>query len=294
MTNNLGWLDYDQVINGQMEYAHVGGIGPEWELDGAGVGLLNGDGQPAFLMRNTGNVTNGLLEVGEVVNGQVSFTAVGGVGPEWTFEGVGNLLGHGQADFLMHNTAGLLEVGEVANNVAQFTQIGGMGAEWQFAGTGNFLGDGRTGFLIRNTGTVAPGLLEVGEEVNGSLTFTPVGGIGSEWKIVGTGDYLGAGHPGFLIENTGNVANGLLEVGEVSGGHISFTQVGGLGSEWQFVGSGNYIDTSKADFLIRNTGNVANGLLEVGSITGSAASYTQVGGVGSEWNFHTSNIAVTP
>jgi hypothetical protein len=198
----------------------------------------------------------------------------------------------------MHNTGivapGLLEVGEVVNGSAKYTSIGVVGPEWQFGGVGNLLGDGRTGFLIRNTGTVAPGLLEVGEEVNGSLTFTQVGGIGSEWKLVGTGDYLGAGHPGFLIENTGNVANGLLEVGEVSSGHLTFTQVGGLGSEWQFAGSGNYIDTSKADFLIRNTGSFANGLLEVGSISGNMTSYTQVGSVGPEWNFHAGNVAVLP
>ena len=144
---------------------------------------------------------------------------------------------------------------------------------------------------MRNTGNVDNGLLEVGEMQNGALAFTQLGGIGSEWKIVGTGDYLGAGHPGFLMENTGNVANGLLEVGEVTNGTLNFTQIGGVGPEWQFVGSGNYIDPNKADFLMRNT---ANGVLDVGSVSNGTASFTQVGGVGSEWNFHTSNVAVMP
>ena len=45
---------------------------------------------------------------------------------------------------------------------------------------------------------------------------------------------------------------------------------------------------------MRNTGSVANGLLTVGSVSNGAASFTTVGGVGPEWNFHSSNVAVLP
>src|SRR5260370_26511407 len=79
MTNTNGAFDFDQVVGGQMIYTQIGGIGPEWELDGSGLGLLNGDGKPAFLMRNTGSVANGQLYVAEAGNGSAGFTGIGGV-----------------------------------------------------------------------------------------------------------------------------------------------------------------------------------------------------------------------
>ena len=72
------------------------------------------------------------------------------------------------------------------------------------------------------------------------------------------------------------------------------TAIGGIGPEWEFVGSGHYLSTTSDDFLIRNTGNAANGLLDVASISGGKASFTPVGAVGAEWNFHSGNVAGLP
>jgi hypothetical protein len=221
------------VVNGAASFTAIGAVGPEWQFEGNAAFL--GHGQSDFLMRNTGNVANGLLEVGEVVNGAATFTPIGAVGPEWQFEGTGDFLGDGHAGFLMRNTGnvanGLIEVGEVVNGAATFTPIGGLGPEWQFKGVGDFLGDGHTGFLVRNTGSVAPGVLGVGEVVNGQFTFTDVGAVGPEWEFVGTGNYLDSGKTDFLMRNTGN---GTLEVGSVSNGVANYTLVGGVGPEWNF------------------------------------------------------------
>ena len=79
-------------------------------------------------------------------------------------------------------------------------------------------------------------------------------------------------------------------VGEAPNGNLTFTQIGAVGPEWEFVGSGPYID-AKSDFLLRNTGT---GALVVGSVNSGAAQFTTVGAVGSEWNFHSTNVAVLP
>src|SRR5947207_2601878 len=94
------------------------------------------------------------------------------------------------------------------------------------AGLGLLNGDGKSGFLIRNTGTVAPGALDIGEVVNGAAVFTPIGGVGLEWQFKGIGDFLGDGHTGFLIRNNGSVAPGVLDVGEVVNGNLTFAQIG--------------------------------------------------------------------
>src|SRR5207249_28786 len=108
--------------------------------------------------------------------------------------------------------------------------------------------------------------LDVGEVVNGSVMFTPVGGLGPEWQFEGVGDFLGDGHTAFLIRNSGTVAPDRLVVGEVVNGNFTFTDIGTAGPEWEFVGTGHYLNSTRTDFLMRNTGNVAPGILDVGSI----------------------------
>ena len=54
----------------------------------------------------------------------------------------------------------------------------------------------------------------------------------------------------------------------------------------------------KSDFLIRNTGTVIPGALEVGAVSGGPAgyqtAYTPVGTAPTTWNFHTANPAILP
>src|SRR5439155_25214795 len=137
MTNNDGALVFDQVISGQMAFTQIGGLGPEWEFEGSG--YLSGDGKPGFLIRNTGSVDGGKVAIGEVNNGAASFNLIGGLGPEWSFAGNGDFLGHARGEFLIHNTGsvagGTLAVGEVNGGAARFTVIGGVGAEGECAGT---------------------------------------------------------------------------------------------------------------------------------------------------------------
>ena len=66
--------------------------------------------------------------------------------------------------------------------------------------------------------------------VNGQAEYTLLTGLGSEWKFVGAGDYLGEGHDQFLIENTA----GAVVIGDWLNGAMHLTEVGGLGSEWTF------------------------------------------------------------
>jgi hypothetical protein len=290
MTNTSGALEFVHVENGSLTFQQIGGLGPEWKFEGAGNFL--GSSSPGFLIYNTGGVIGGALQVGSVVNGSAQFTSVGGIGPEWKFEGNGDFLGTGKSEFLIHNTGGVingaLQVGSIVNNSLQFTSIGGVGPEWQFKGTGDFLDDGHTGFLIYNTGSVASGALEVGEVLGGQAVYTSIGGVGPEWQFEGVGDFLGDGHTDFLIRNTGSVAPGKLEVAEVTNGHLTFTDIGGVGPEWEFIGSGKYKGGAEDDFLMHNTGNVNGGTLQVGSVVFGVAQFTTVGGVGPEWTFHDS------
>jgi hypothetical protein len=219
--------------------------------------------------------TNGALVVGEVAaSGQLAYSQIGGLGPEWRFVGSGDLLGDGNTGFLIEDTSGALVVGEIAGGQASYTQVAALGPEWSFHGTGDFLGVGATQFLIENTA----GALVIGDIVNGQATYSQVAGLGPEWSFEGTGDFLGDGVSDFLIENTA----GAVFVGEVgSGGQASYTQVAALGPEWKFVGTGDFLGDGKSDFLIEN----ASGAVVVGEVQSGVATYTQIGGLGPEWSF---------
>ena len=101
----------------------------------------------------------------------------------------------------------------------------------------------------------------VGEVTNGGVTFTAAGGLGTEWQFEGNADFLGDGQTQFLIRNTGTVAPGALDVGEVQNGAAVFTPIGGLGTEWQFEGNADFLGTGQSEFLVRNTGTVEPGAL---------------------------------
>jgi hypothetical protein len=270
------------------------GFGPGAEPDLAAISILDppppapGDGDP---LATNGS---GQLELAQVVNGALEFTPIGGIGPEWELDGRGDLLGDGASGFLMRNTGtvipGALYVGEVENGRAVYTPVGGVGPEWQFAGVGDLLSDGRVGFLMRNTGHVIPGTLEVGEVVSGHAVYTPIGGVGPEWQFEGVGDFLGDGHSGFLMRNTGTVIPGALAVGEVAGGQLTFHDIGTLGAAWQVVGTGPYVD-AHADIMLRDG---SSGAVEIGSVTDGTLAYTTVGSAGPEWNFHAANPATRP
>jgi hypothetical protein len=328
--------DYTQSGASELWWLNSNGQSTIWQLNGAQVTQistvsppagLTGDGLSDLLMTST---ATGVLVLDELSGGQMTYQQIGGLGPEWQFEGSAMFLGDGKdGELLWNSNSGAMVVAEDNAGTAQYTAIGGVGPEWQFEGNGALLGQATNGFLLWNSDS---GALVVGSVAGGAAQYTQIGGIGSEWQFEGTGNYLDDDRTGFLIENTA----GTLVVGEVVGGAAQYTAVGGLGSEWQFEGTGNLLGHGQDDFLIRDqntgalvVGEVANGsaqytqigavgpewqflgvgdydgastsefvmrnsntgALVLGTVSGGAATYTAVGGVGLEWNFHTDHVA---
>jgi hypothetical protein len=231
--------------NGTASYTQIGAIGPEWQFEG--IGALAGGSSADFLIwdGSSASPSYGALVVGAVAGGPGSYTAsytqIGGVGPEWQFEGVGPYLGNGSTDFLMWDTSqssaayGSVAVGQDVGGTARYTAVGGLDpSAWVFEGSGDLLNDGKDSMLLWNQNT---GALVVGE-VNGSnqLQYTQIGGVGSAWQFLGVGDYDGKSPAEFLMWNAnGTNPTGALVIGTVAGGSVSYTQAGGVGpSQWTF------------------------------------------------------------
>jgi hypothetical protein len=52
---------------------------------------------------------------------------------------------------------------------------------------------------------------------------------------------------------------------------LTFTDIGKVGAEWEFVGIGDYVGGAATDFLMRHTGTDA---LVVGSVANGTMSFT--------------------
>lgn len=153
--------------------------------------------------------------------------------------------GQGRSDLLIQNASGAVVMGQVSGGQANFTALAALGPEWSFRGNGDFLGDG----FGRSSTATWSSLAQVS-------TTSPAQ---------------------FLIEN----ANGAVVVGDLTNGHISYTQVGALGPEWTFKGVGDFLQHGDDQFLIEN----ANGAVVVGEVVGGQANYTPIAALGSEWSF---------
>jgi hypothetical protein len=274
--NTSGVVAVGQVgAGGQAAYTVVSDIGPEWTFEGNGNFL--GDGADQFLIENTA----GAVDVGSISGGTATYEQVSGLGPEWSFKETGAFLGLGDDQFIIENTAGSLAVGNVVSGEADYTVIGALGSEWKFVGAGDFLGEGHDQFLIENSA----GAVVVGDVENNQAVYTVVASLGPEWTFEGSGAFLGTPGAGsapksdFLIENT----SGAVYIGEVGANdQVTYTPVTSLGSEWKFVGTGDYLDEGHDQFLIENTA----GAVVIGDYYGGAVHFTQVSGLGSEWAFH--------
>jgi hypothetical protein len=231
---SYGAIVVGEDVGGTAQYTAVGGVGPEWQFEGNGP-LLGGSNDDFLLWDgSSSSASYGSLVVGSVAGGTATYTAIGGVGPEWAFEGVGDYLGDGKAGFLMEDQdTGNLDVGEDVGGTAQYTLVGGLGPEWQFKGSGNLLGQGQDDFLLWDGSSASPsyGALVVGQVTGTTTEYTQIGAVGPEWQLLGIGDYDGKSPSEFLMRD-GNT--GALVIGTVAGGTATYATVGGVGPEWNF------------------------------------------------------------
>jgi hypothetical protein len=260
---------------------------------------FNGGSVSDILISNT----NGAVVVGEVSGGQESYTAVAGLGPEWSFRGTGDFLGDGKSSFLVENAGGFVDVAEVANGKTTYSEVAALGPEWKFVGTGDFwglnqgvligmspywytTGGSQDQFLIENaSGQLDLGTVLYGQTSSVMTAYRQIDQLSPDWKVLGAGAFLGDGTTQFLKENSA----GLVEIGAVQTAIVgnqtqtvttAYTQVAALGPEWTYVASGDVLGDGRAQFLIENAAGVLVAA-EVGA--DGKAHYTTLAGLGPEW-----------
>ncbi len=118
--------------------------------------------------------------------------------------------------------------------------------------------------------------------VNGAAgVIAPAISYSADYFAYVKSDFYGTGESDILIAKQ----SGEVVTGAISGfGLEQFSLIGGLGPEWSFHGTGDYLGEGYSQFLIASTG----GAVMIGDASSGTAVYTQVASLGSEWTFRES------
>src|SRR5579863_3507825 len=211
----------------------------------------------------------------------------GSLGSFWQGFGVGDFSGNGnESDVLLHNASTgalyFLDVLHSKFDAGDSRTAGAIGTEWQLLGVGDFSGNsGESDVAIRDGNTGAVDLLDVQRN---QFVAPPIsiGGIGMEWQILGVGDFSSNANETDILMR--DIQNGAIDVFDVQNSQFvgPAITVGGIGTEWQALGVGDFSgNMGETDLAMRDTQTGAIYVFNIqhNEIVGSHP----LGGVGIDW-----------
>jgi hypothetical protein len=267
---NGGSVQIDDLGPGRLVIRAINNGGVEIRLQQDAHNDFNGDGRSDILWRNdSGRVTDWLGQANSGFSGNFA-NADANAGTDWHIAGTGDFDGDGRVDVLWRN-----DNGDVTNWLGQAN--GGFASNfgnayyqvdnsWHIAGTGDFNGDGRDDILWRNdSGRVTDWLGQANSGFAGNFANADAN-AGTDWHIVGTGDFNGDGLSDILWRNdNGDLTNWL---GQANGGFASnfgnaYYQVD---NSWHVAGTGDFNGDGRSDILWRqDSGRVTDWLGQANS-----------------------------
>jgi hypothetical protein len=255
----------------------------------AGLGHFFGNDTSDMILRNTA----GAFEVYDISNNNITGAApLGAVGTNFLVQGFGDFSSKpNETDMLLRDdTTGQFEVYDIANNQITFpANIGTVGLDWQIGGNdgfgntssiGNFSSKGEADMILRSSST---GKLELYDIANNQITpIGVIGTVGTDWFIVGTGNFSSNPGESDLMMRQGGT--GKFEVYDIANNQITnHVALGAVGLEWQVEGFGPISGVpGESDMLLRNSNT---GALEVYDIRNNQIipPAVNMGSVGLEW-----------
>jgi len=178
---NAGLVGIGELTGGQVAFTFPTALATsQWNI--VGVGDFLGDGKSDILIENIGS-NAGLVGIGEVTGGQVSFSFPTAVAAgQWKFVGTGDFFGDGKDQFLIENigtSAGLLGIGEANNGQVAFTFPTTLASQWTIVGTGDYLAEGHDQILLESTS----GAIDIGDYTAGQVHLTQVSSLPPDWTF---------------------------------------------------------------------------------------------------------------
>jgi hypothetical protein len=162
-----------------------------------------------------------------------------GMAPEWKIVSTADLDGDGKPDLIWQNQ----KTGDVYFWTMNGTAIRDRGyivrsvsLDWRIVGAADLTGDGKPDLIWQNskTGDVLYWVMN-GTQWSGMRSYIQRA-VATEWKIVSVGDYVGAGKPNLLWQNTktGDVVYWTMNGGRWTGDWAYICR--NVGTQWSVVG----------------------------------------------------------
>jgi hypothetical protein len=262
-------------------------MGSEWNI--AGIGDFNGDGESDILWTSTsGNAVVWSLDGSHLLSEDLVADdqgVLGRMGNEWHVAGTGDFDGDGKSDILWTSTSGNAVVWSMDGSQLLSDQpvkddqgvLGQMGSEWHVVTTGDFDGEGKSDILWENTS----GNTDVWS-MNGSqlLSDQPVkddqgvlGQMGSEWHVVGAGNFNGDKTADLVWVDTNN---NNVQIWDMNGSQISQVVNLGVGAHqavgFQLEAVGDFTGSGAKDDLLWLR---SDGAAQVWHVNGTQVTVTQ-------------------
>jgi hypothetical protein len=209
-------------------------------------------------------------------------------GTSWKAIGTGDFTGAAPGadrDILLQNTGGEVAIWNMAGSAitaSGFANVGGVtaspGPNWEAIGSGDFLAGAHAGgIVLQNTSTSNVAIWNMGGidgttvESSGLATVAGVTATpGTNWKVVGTGDFTGTGKNDIILQNS---ATSEVAIWDMTGNAITgsgLANVGGVtatpGLDWKAIGSGGVGDSA---ILFQNTTSGQTAIWDMGGADGT-------------------------
>jgi hypothetical protein len=224
---------YDVVGNSIQRTAVIGRVGSNFQpLAFGNFGVIAGNSD--MILRDTTPAAaggRGAMFIYNISNNLITGSAaIGAVGLDWNFSGVGNFSSAvaGEADLLLRNTdpnsntPGQFQVYDIANNTLIPAPTPGgtarVGLNWTFSGIGNFSSNpGESDLLLRDTDPASPtaGQLRLYDIVNNTITPVqdPLTTIDLQWQFAGVAPIRTATSSDLVLRNVNTGAFQVWNIG---------------------------------------------------------------------------------
>jgi hypothetical protein len=164
-----------------------------------------------------------------------------------------SIVGNNTADFLLARDIGgvrnllAFEINDHA--VAATFNVGAVGIDWKIDGAGDFDNDGDGDLLMhRDVGASRTYTVErMGP--SGVEAAVPIGTIGSEWQVSGTGDFNNDGDSDILLHRDMGGNRTLLIENMQNNVVLSGDALGAVGTDWQVNGTGDFDNDGDSDIV---------------------------------------------
>ncbi|MEO8346093.1 MAG: FG-GAP-like repeat-containing protein [Betaproteobacteria bacterium] len=246
---NYLWLMYGPYVSSVVALNAV--LTNNWRVGGLGDVDQDGRSDIIWYYAPSASVYIWLMDENGIKNNGVVY--VGGVGPGWTIEGIGDFNNDGVSDILWRHTSGLVYVWYLnsGGSIANVVGLGAVDTTWRVAGIGDLNNDGAQDVVwIYEPGGNLSGLAYgwLMSQAGGLLSVSALGSAPG-WTIAKVGDFDGDGKSDLFWREPAAGANAIWYMNGAVLRQVQLLPAVAGGPDWQVAATGDFDSDGLMDIV---------------------------------------------